>query len=70
MIKAQTLTISERGFSLKITGKETPPVGEMFDINVNNSPLKAQVIWSFHQPEDPVDLLGARIVKGTLSFLS
>jgi hypothetical protein len=69
-INARTLSISNNGLSLKIQGQESLPVGGTIDININNSPLKAKVIWSFHQPGDPVDLVGAKIIEGTLNFLS
>ena len=64
IIKANTSDFSQNGISLKIFDMINLPVGDIFNVNVESTPLKAQVIWSSNKPDNAVTSAGFKILNG------
>ncbi len=66
--RANTMDISERGLSIKVFGSPLLPVGDILDIHVRDSSVRAQIVWVFSNPEDSTAVTGLKILDGRLNF--
>lgn len=65
-LHACTINLSDRGLSIKIDGSSPLMVGDVMHLEVGNSPLKAQVMWSFDHPKSNATMSGLKILEGAL----
>lgn len=68
-LQANTVDISDRGFSIKIFGQPSLPVGDILDLHVKDIPIKAQVVWVANDPKAATAMTGFRVLDGRLNFL-
>lgn len=66
--RASTMDISERGLSIKIFGNPSLPIGDILNIHVRDSSVKAQVIWVFINTENSTAVTGLKILDGRLNL--
>lgn len=62
---ALTADISDNGVCMKIFGYGALPVGDTIDFIMNETAVKAQVIWSANAKEIQSAVAGLRIIDGT-----
>jgi hypothetical protein len=65
---ASTINLSENGLSIKINGNHPLLVGDVMDLEVGNSALRAQVMWAFDHPKANVTMTGLKILDGVVAF--
>jgi hypothetical protein len=65
-LEASTVNISKTGLSMKITGTSDLPVGDIMDLKVRDSDLKARIVWVVN--DSSVFLTGLKILDGDLNL--
>ena len=68
-IHACTMDVSDHGICLKVFGNPALPVGETLDFNVNDTNLRARVIWVADNSQVASSLTGLQIVDGAIAAL-
>ena len=68
-LQASTVNLSEDGLSVKIFGKPSLPVGDVMEIRLGDSVVKAQVLWVYNLHESGVALTGLKVLDGNISPL-
>jgi hypothetical protein len=68
-LQASTVNLSESGLSVKIFGKPSLPVGDVMEVSLGDSVMKAQILWVFDLPESGVSVTGLKILDGNLDML-
>jgi len=67
-LEASTLNVSSTGLSIKIFGRHTLPVGDTMDLDVGNSRVKTEVMWTFSDPDSAIAITGLKIIEGYINF--
>jgi hypothetical protein len=70
-LQASTLNFSENGLSLKIFGNTylpVLPVGDIMELNIGDSLVKAQIVWVFNNPESTTAITGLKILDGNFKL--
>lgn len=67
-LEASTLNVSSTGLSIKIFGRHALPVGDTMDLDVGNSRVKTEIMWTFSDPDTAVAITGLRIIEGNINF--
>ena len=67
-INALTMNVSKNGLGIKIPGNVSLPVGGIADLKVNDSDVKAQVVWVNAETNPPITMAGFKILNGRLSL--
>lgn len=68
-IQGCTLDVSDHGLCLKVSGSPSLPVGETVDLTVNDTNLKAEVMWVSNDNHIFASRTGLKIVRGSLEAL-
>lgn len=68
-LQASTVNLSESGLSVKIFGKPSLPVGDVMELRLGDSVMKAQVLWVFNLHESDVAVTGLKILDGNINLL-
>jgi len=63
------MDVSDHGICLKVFGNPALPVGETLDFNVNDTNLRARVIWVADNSQVASSLTGLQIVDGAIAAL-
>ena len=67
-LEASTLNVSSTGLSIKMFGQHVLPVGDTMELDVGNSRVKTEVMWTFSDPDTAVAITGLRIIEGNINF--
>jgi hypothetical protein len=70
-LQATALNFSENSLSLKIFGNTylpVLPVGDIMELNIGDSLVKAQILWVVNNPESTTAMTGLKILDGNLNF--
>jgi hypothetical protein len=67
-LEASTLNVSSTGLSIKTIGQHAFPVGDTMDLDVGNSRVKTEIMWTFSDPDSAVAVTGLRIIEGHINF--
>jgi len=67
-LEASTLNVSSTGLSIKIIGQHAFPVGDTMELDVGNSRVKTEIMWTFSDPDSAVAVTGLRIIEGHINF--
>jgi len=67
-LEAKTLNVSSTGLSIKIFGQHAFPIGDTMELEVGNSRLKTEIMWTFSDPDSAVAVTGLRIIEGRINF--
>jgi hypothetical protein len=70
-LQATALNFSENSLSLKIFGNThlpVLPVGDIMELNIGDSLVKAQILWVVNNPESTTAMTGLKILDGNLQF--
>jgi PilZ domain len=67
-LEASTVNISETGLSIKLTADQSLPVGDIMDLKVRDTHLKARIIWVSNTSSS--FLTGLKILDGNLNLKS
>jgi len=68
-LEASTVNLSEKGLSVKIFGRPSLPVGDVMELRLGDSVVKAQVLWVFDLHESGVAVTGLKILDGNINLL-
>jgi hypothetical protein len=64
-LEAKTMNFSEKGLCLKLSGSPSLPVGDVLDLNIHNSKIKAQLVWmTTNKPNVSIAMAGLKIIEG------
>jgi len=67
-LEANTVDISDKGFSIRIFGQPVLPIGDIMNLSVKDSPIKAQVMWAYNDPVTSTAMTGLKILDGNLKL--
>ena len=67
-LEASTLNVSSTGLSIKMFGQHALPVGDTMELDVGNSRVKTEIMWTFSDPDSAVAVTGLRIIEGNINF--
>jgi hypothetical protein len=67
-LQASTVNLSEGGLSVKIFGRPSLPIGDIMELSLGDSVVKAQVLWAFDLGESNVEVTGLKILDGKLDL--
>ena len=67
-LEASTLNVSPTGLSIKIFGQHALPIGDTMELDVGNSRVKTEIMWTFSDPDSAVAVTGLRIIEGQINF--
>lgn len=67
-LEANTVDISDNGFSIRIFGQPALPVGDIMDLSVQSSSIKAEVMWVYNDPFTSTAMTGLKIIDGSLNL--
>jgi hypothetical protein len=67
-LEASTLNVSPTGLSIKIFGQHAFPIGDTMELDVGNSRVKTEIMWTFSDPDSAVAVTGLRIIEGQINF--
>ena len=67
-LEARTLNVSSTGLSIKIFGQHAFPIGDTMELDVGNSRVKTEIMWTFSDPDSAVAVTGLRIIEGRINF--
>ena len=72
-LQARTVNFSENGLSIKIlsikiSGNTILPAGDIMELNIGESLIKAQIMWVFNNPQSTNALIGLKILVGNLNL--
>lgn len=68
-LQASTVNLSERGLSVKIFGKPSLPVGDVMELRLGDSMVKAEVLWVFDLQESGLALTGLKVLDENINLL-
>lgn len=67
-LEASTLNVSSTGLSIKIFGQHAFPIGDTMELDVGNSRVKTEIMWTFSDPDSAVAVTGLKIIEGQINF--
>jgi hypothetical protein len=67
-LEASTVNISRTGLSIKIAGSHDLPVGDIMDLKLTDTDMKARIVWVVDAPS--ALLTGLKILDGNLNLKS
>jgi len=67
-LEASTLNVSSTGLSIKILGQHSLPVGDTMELDVGDSRVKTEIMWTFSDPDSAVAVTGLKIIEGQINF--
>ena len=67
-LEASTLNVSPTGLSIKIFGQHALPIGDTMELDVGNSRVKTEIMWTFSDPYSAVAVTGLKIIEGHINF--
>jgi hypothetical protein len=67
-LEASTVNISKTGLSIKIAGSPDLPVGDIMDLKLTDTDMKARIVWVVDAPS--ALLTGLKILDGNLNLKS
>lgn len=67
-LEANTLNVSDTGLSLKIFGQPSLPVGDMMELDIGDSHVKTQVMWTYTDADAAIAVTGLKIIEGSINF--
>jgi len=67
-LEASTLNVSSTGLSIKMFGQYALPVGDIMELDVGNSRVKTEIMWTFSDPDSAVAVTGLKIIEGDINF--
>lgn len=67
-LEASTLNVSSTGMSIKTFGQYALPVGDTMELDVGNSRVKTEIMWTFSDPDSAVAVTGLKIIEGHINF--
>ena len=62
--EARTMNFSERGLCVKLSSNLSLPVGDVLDLDINDSKIKAQLVWMTKKPEFSFVMAGLKVIQG------
>ena len=62
------MNISSDGICVKIFGRIALAAGEILDLHVKDSYVKAQVVWASDSADTSVTVTGLKLLQGQLSL--
>ena len=67
-LEASTLNVSSTGLSIKTFGQYALPVGDTMELDLGDSLVKSEIMWTFSDPDSAVAVTGLRIIEGRINF--
>lgn len=67
-LEANTVDISDSGFSIRIFGQPVLPIGDIMNLSVQSSSIKAEVMWVYNDPVTSTAMTGLKIIDGRLNL--
>jgi hypothetical protein len=62
--EAKTINFSEKGLCIQLSGNPALPPGDVFNLNIYDSRIKARLLWITNKPDVPLAMAGFRVAEG------
>lgn len=68
-MEATTVNFSNTGIGLKIFGMPSFPLGDILELKLVDSPIKAEVKWVKTSHDEAISLTGLKIINGSFNSI-
>jgi len=67
-LEASIINISEKGLGIKIYGRIPLSLGDVLNLSVSGSSVKARIMWASDNPDIFITVMGLQVLDGKLNL--